>query len=147
MLDIAGINTYNKQLLYEAIMYKKLVKFIKNNMQSNSEQFCMRIPKDLKKILGKSAKSQRVALPDYARAIIAGAILPDVLETKLKEITCEWITKQGKDSIEVHFGEKIKRLKEIVEIASYAIEETEKLQQKFIDIEVEYLNEINSKLH
>jgi len=128
-------------------MYKKLVKFIKNNMQSNSEQFCMRIPKDLKKILKMSAKSQRISLPDYVRAIIAGAILPDMLNTQLKELTCEWITKQGKDSIEIHFGEKIKRLKEIVEIASYAIEETEKLQQKFLDVEVEYMNNINSKLH
>ena len=40
----------------------------------------------------------------------------------------------------------IKRLKEIAEIASYAIEETEKLQQKFLDVEVEYMNNINSKL-
>jgi len=107
----------------------------------------MRIPKDLKKILKMSAKSQRISLPDYVRAIIAGAILPDMLNTQLKELTCEWITKQGKDSIEIHFGEKIKRLKEIVEIASYAIEETEKLQQKFLDVEVEYMNNINSKLH
>ena len=42
---------------------------------------------------------------------------------------------------------KIKKLKEIAQIASYAIEETEKLQQKFIDIEVEYLNTINSKIN
>ena len=62
-------------------------------------------------------------------------------------MTCEWITKQGKDSIEVHFGEKIKRLKEIAQIASYAIEETEKLQQKFSDVEVEYMNTINSKMN
>ena len=70
-----------------------------------------------------------------------------ILNSELKKVTCEWITKQGKDSIEIHFGEKMKKLKEIAEIASYAIEETEKLQQKFIDIEVEYLNTINSKLH
>ena len=75
------------------------------------------------------------------------SILPEILDSEFKKVTCEWITKQGKDSIEIHFGEKIKRLKEIVEIASYAIEETEKLQQKFIDIEVEYLNTINSKMN
>ncbi|MBR1424815.1 hypothetical protein IJ579_04550 [bacterium] len=128
-------------------MYKKIVNFIKNNMNSNTEQFSMRIPSDLKKPLEKKAKSLRLPLPDYVRAIMLNSILPEVLDSELKEVTCEWITKQGKDSIEIHFGEKIKRLKEIVEIASYAIEETEKLQQKFIDIEVEYLNEINSKLH
>ena len=38
-------------------------------------------------------------------------------------------------------------LKEITAMASYAIKETEKLQQKFIEIEVEYMNNINSKLH
>lgn len=128
-------------------MYKKIVNFIKNNMTSNTEQFSMRIPNDLKKPLIKKAKSLRLPLPDYVRAIMLNSILPEILDSELKEVTCEWITKQGEDSIEIHFGEKIKRLKEIAEIASYAIEETEKLQQKFIDIEVEYLNTINSKLH
>ena len=128
-------------------MFKKLTKFIKNNMDSKSEQFSIRIPKDLKNILIRCSKTQRLPLPDYVRAIIVNSILPEILDSELKKVTCEWITKQGKDSIEVHFGEKIKRLKEIAQIASYAIEETEKLQQKFIDIEVEYLNEINSKLH
>ena len=128
-------------------MYKNIVNFIKNNMNSNTEQFSMRIPSDLKKPLEKKAKSLRLPLPDYVRTIMLNSILPEILDSELKKVTCEWITKQGKDSIEIHFGEKIKRLKEIVDIASYAIEETEKLQQKFIDIEVEYLNEINSKLH
>lgn len=128
-------------------MYKKIVNFIKNNMNSNTEQFSMRIPNDLKKPLIKKAKSLRLPLPDYVRAIMLNSILPEILDSELKEVTCEWITKQGEDSIEIHFGEKIKRLKEIAEIAPYAIEETEKLQQKFIDIEVEYLNTINSKLH
>ena len=128
-------------------MYKKLIKFIKNNMDSKSEQFSIRIPKDLKNILVKGSKTQRLPLPDYVRSIIVNSILPEILDSELKKVTCEWITKQGKDSIEIHFGEKIKRLKEIVDIASYAIEETKKLQQKFIDIKVEYLNEINSKLH
>lgn len=128
-------------------MYKKIVNFIKNNMNSNTEQFSMRIPRDLKKTLERKAKSLRLPLPDYVRAIMLNSILPEILDSELKKVTCEWITKQGKDSIEIHFGEKIKKLKEIAEIASYAIEETEKLQQKFIDIEVEYLNTINSKLH
>ncbi len=128
-------------------MYKNIVNFIKNNMNSNTEQFSMRIPNDLKKPLEKKAKSLRLPLPDYVRTIMLNSILPEILDSELKKVTCEWITKQGKDSIEIHFGEKIKKLKEIVDIASYAIEETEKLQQKFIDIEVEYLNEINSKLH
>ena len=70
-----------------------------------------------------------------------------MLDSELKKVTCEWVTKQGKDSIEIHFGEKIKRLKEIVDIASYAIGETEKLQQKFLDVEVEYMNNINSKMN
>ena len=116
-------------------------------MNSNTEQFSMRIPNDLKKPLEKKAKSLRLPLPDYVRAIMLNSILPEILDSEFKKVICEWITKQGKDSIEVHFGEKIKRLKEIAQIASYAIEETEKLQQKFIDIEVEYLNTINSKLH
>ena len=128
-------------------MYKKLIKFIKNNMDSKSEQFSIRIPKDLKNILVKGSKTQRLPLPDYVRAIVVNSILPEILDSELKKVTCEWIIKQGKNSIEVHFGEKIKKLKEIAQIASYAIEETEKLQQKFIDIEVKYLNEINSKLH
>ena len=128
-------------------MYKNIVNFIKNNMNSNTEQFSMRIPNDLKKPLTKKAKSLRLPLPDYVRAIMLNSILPEILDSELKKVTCEWITKQGKDSIEIHFGEKIKRLKEIAEIASYAIEETEKLQKKFLDVEVEYMNNINSKLH
>ena len=116
-------------------------------MNSNTEQFSMRIPNDLKKPLTKKAKSLRLPLPDYVRAIMLNSILPEILDSELKKVTCEWITSQGKDSIEIHFGEKIKRLKEIAEIASYAIEETEKLQQNFLDVEVEYMNNINSKLH
>lgn len=126
-------------------MYKKLVNFIKNNMLSNTEQFSMRIPNDLKKTLEKKAKLLRLSLPDYVRAIMLNSILPEILDSELKKVTCEWITKQGKNSIEIHFEEKIKMLKEITAMASYAIEETEKLQQKFIEIEVEYMNNINSK--
>ena len=126
-------------------MYKKLIKFIKNNMDSKSEQFSIRIPKDLKNILVKGSKTQRLPLPDYVRAIVVNSILPEILDSELKKVTCEWITKQGKDSIEIHFGEKIKRLKEIAQIASYAIEETKKLQQKFIDAELEYMNTLNSR--
>jgi len=114
-------------------------------MDSKSEQFSIRIPKDLKSILVKGSKTQRLPLPDYVRAIIVNSILPEILETELKKVTCEWITKQGIDSIEVHFGEKIKRLKEIAQIASYAIEETKKLQQKFIYAELEYMNTLNSR--
>lgn len=128
-------------------MYKKLVNFIKNNMLSNTEQFSMRIPNDLKKTLEKKAKLLRLSLPDYVRAIMLNSILPEILDSELKKVTCEWITKQGKNSIEIHFEEKIKMLKEITAMASYAIEETEKLQQKFIEIEVEYMNNINNKLH
>lgn len=128
-------------------MYKKLVNFIKNNMLSNTEQFSMRIPNDLKKTLEKKAKLLRLPLPDYVRAIMLNSILPEILDSELKKVTCEWITKQGKNSIEIHFEEKIKMLKEITAMASDAIEETEKLQQKFIEIEVEYMNNINSKLH
>lgn len=116
-------------------------------MLSNTEQFSMRIPNDLKKTLEKKAKLLRLSLPDYVRAIITNELLPEILESYLKQVACEWITKQGKDSIEIHLGEKIKRLKTVIEIASYAIEETEKLQQKFINAEVEYMNNINSKMN
>ncbi len=128
-------------------MYKKLAKFIKNNMESNTELFSMRIPKDLKKYLEKKAKSLKLPLPDYLRAIMAYAILPEVLESDLRKVACEWITKQGKSSIEVHFDTKVKKLTEILDLTSYALNETERLQQKFIDAEVEYMNNINSQLH
>ena len=128
-------------------MYKKIIKFIKNNMKSKTEQFSIRIPKDLKRHIEKQSKILRLSLPDYVRAIITNELLPEILESDLKEVTCEWITKQGKDSIEIHLGEKIKRLKTVIEIASYAIEETEKLQQKFINAEVEYMNNIDSKMN
>lgn len=128
-------------------MYKKIIKFIKNNMKSKTEQFSIRIPKDLKRHIEKQSKILRLSLPDYVRAIITNELLPEILESYLKQVTCEWITKQGKDSIEIYLGEKIKRLKTIIGIASYAIEETEKLQQKFINAEVEYMNNINSKMN
>ena len=114
-------------------------------MKSNTEQFSMRIPQDLKMALEKKTKIERLPLPDYIRAVMLNSILPEILDLELKKATYEWITKQGKDSIEIHFGEKIKRLQEIIEMASYAIAETEKLQQKFIDAEVEYMNRINSR--
>ncbi len=128
-------------------MYKKIINFIKNNMGSNTEQLSLRIPRELQKHLKKKAKILRLQLPDYVRTIMANDILPEILDSELKNETGEWITKQGKESIEIHFEEKIKKLKEITEIASYAISETEKLQQKFIDAEVEYMNNINSKMN
>lgn len=78
---------------------------------------------------------------------MAYAILPEVLESDLRKVACEWITKQGKSSIEVHFDTKVKKLTEILDLTSYALNETERLQQKFIDAEVEYMNNINSQLH
>ena len=127
-------------------MNKQLSKFLKNNLQSNTEQFSLRIPKDLKRLLGKKAKTERLQLPDYARAVLANAVLPEILDSELRETACEWITKQGKESIEIHFGEKIKKLKIITELAVDAINETERLREKFIDAEVEYLDRINGKL-
>ena len=124
-----------------------MIKFIKNNMDSKSEQFSIRIPKDLKNILIKGSKSCHIPLPDYVRAIVVNSILPEILETKLIAELCEWITKQGKDSMEIHIAKRIKKLKEIAELANFAITETEKLHQKFIDIEVDYMNNINSKIH
>ena len=72
-------------------MYKKLVNFIKNNMLSNTEQFSMRIPNDLKKTLEKKAKLLRLSLPDYVRAIMLNSILPEILDSELKKVTCELI--------------------------------------------------------
>ena len=90
-------------------MYKKLIKFIKNNMDSKQEQVSIRIPKDLKNILVKGSKTQRLPLPDYVRAIMLNSILPEILDSELKKVTCECITKQGKDYIENHFGKKKKK--------------------------------------
>ena len=39
------------------------------------------------------------------------------------------------------------KLTEILNLTSYAVNETQKLQQKFIDAEVEYMNNINSKFN
>lgn len=128
-------------------MYKNRIDFIKNNMGSNTEQLSLRIPRNLQKLLKKKARALRLSIPDYIRAIMVNDILPEILNSELQKITCEWITKQGKDSIEIHFGERIKKLKEITEIASCAIDETIKLQQKFIEAEVEYMNTINCKIH
>ena len=74
-------------------------------------------------------------------------------ENPRKAKPCQWFERgvsRGRsttyqDFCDESFGEKIRRLKEIVDIASYAIEETEKLQQKFLDVEVEYMNNINSR--
>ena len=41
----------------------------------------------------------------------------------------------------------MKKLTEILNLTSYALNETKRLQQKFIDAEVEYMNNINNKLH
>lgn len=82
-------------------------------MLSNTEQFSMRIPNDLKKTLEKKAKLLRLSLPDYVRAIITNELLPEILESYLKQVACEWIMKQGKESIEIHLEEKIKRLKSL----------------------------------
>lgn len=45
------------------------------------------------------------------------------------------------------FQTKMKKLTEILNLTSYAVNETQNLQQKFIDAEVEYMNNINNKLH
>ena len=67
-------------------MYKKIVNFIKNNMTSNTEQFSMRIPRNLKNPLEKKAKSLRLPLPDYVRAIMLNSILPEILDSELKKL-------------------------------------------------------------
>ena len=127
-------------------MHSEIKEFLKNNMQSNSEPFNMRMPKDLKEFMLAKAKEAGVDVAQYARNVICCSLLPDVLHSKLQEEAVDWITKQGKDALEVHFGDKINQLKKIVDIAEFAIKETEILQQKFIDAEVECLNKINSKL-
>jgi hypothetical protein len=88
-----------------------------------------------------------MGVAEFTRAILTFSVLPELLQYKLKNEACEWITKQRQDSIEVHFGEKIRKLKQLMEDASFAIVETQKLQQKFIDAEVECLNKISNKLH
>src|SRR5574344_2694896 len=127
-------------------MYKQLTKFIKENMQSNSEPFNLRMPKELKNTIELKAKKEKLEVAEFTRAVLTFSVLPEILQSELSEEACEWITKQGKDSIEVHFGEKIQKLRQIIDNATFAIEETQKLQQKFIDAEVKCLNKICEKI-
>ena len=115
-------------------------------MDSNTQQLCFRLSKNLKKHLEKKAKSLRMPFPDFIRTVMLNSILPEFLETKLKTELCEWITKQGKNSMEIHITKRINKLEEIANLANFAITETKKLQQKYIDIEVDYMNNINSKI-
>lgn len=112
----------------------------------DSKPFNLRMPKELKNTIELKAKNEKFEVAEFTRAVLTFSVLPEILQSELKNEACDWITKQGKNSIEVHFGEKINKLKQIIENATFAIEETQKLQQKFIDAEVECLNKISEKL-
>lgn len=127
-------------------MYKNFVKFIKNNMSSNTELISFRIPKEMKHLILKKLKERQISFPDYIRAIIIIDLFPEILMSNLRAIASEWITKQGQDSIEICFSEKIRLLNSIIEKASFAANETKNLQKKFIEAEVEYLDAINSSI-
>ncbi len=127
-------------------MNKKIIEFIKNNMHSHSEPFNLRIPKELKKVIELQAKKEDLHVADFTRAVLTNYIMPEFLSSQLKTEACDWITKQGKDCIEVDFGTKITKLRQVIKNANFAIDEIEKLQQKFLDAEVECLNNISTKL-
>lgn len=127
-------------------MNKEIYTFIKKIMPVNPSRKTLRFPAELEKILEAESKKDNVDVVELMRNIMILYCLPDILDSELKKEAMEWITTQGKDCIEIHFGDKIAKLHKIKELADFAIEETEKIQQKFLAAEVEGLNNINNKI-
>ena len=127
-------------------MHKLLKNFLSNNLGSNAEILNVRLPKELKDILIKKSTNIGIDSAQYVRNVLCVSLFPEILNSMLQEEAISWITQQGLDSIEIHFGKKINKLKEIIENAEYAIKQTSLLQQQFLDAEVECLNKISEKI-
>lgn len=140
------LHKYGIIIKKEIKMYKKIIEFIKNNMSSNTELVCFRVPKEMKHLIDKKSADRQISFPDYIRSMLAIDLFSEILDSNLRVIASEWITKQGQDSIEICFSEKINSLNSIIDKASFAVNETKNLQQKFIEAEVEYLDAINSSI-
>lgn len=72
--------------------------------------------------------------------------MPEILMSRLNSKAIDWISKEDQSKeIVFNCSEKIKDLKEIIELAEFSISEIEKLQEELHAAEVQYLNKISER--
>lgn len=133
-------------------MYKEITQYLNKHYPDAKERNFLRMQPELTAILKKKYEDEKKANPDleytdFLRDILALYIMPDIIKDDLNKEFSQWITQEGQNHIELRFGTRIKKLREIIEAATKSLEMTEELQNEFISLEVNYLNKVNTLLN
>ena len=133
-------------------MYKEITIYLNKYYDGPKERMYLRIQPEIENILKNKYDDEKklhrgLEYTDFLRYIIALYVMPEILENDLNKEFSKWITQEGEKGLEVQFGQRIKKLQEIIEVATKAIYMTNELQDEFINLEVSYLNKVSTLLN
>lgn len=126
-------------------MEDEILKKIIAEFGSNNVQVPLKVPAKLNALLEHKSNNKKA---EYIRNLIYQDSLPELLKSRLYSKATEWLSKEDADGngIVLNCKDRIKDLKEIIELATYAVEETVKFQDSVRKAEVEYLDEIRKRI-
>lgn len=124
-------------------MKHETLKRIINEFGAINVQVPLKIPERLNVLVQKKSPNARA---EYIRNLIYKDCMPEILMSRLDSKAIDWISKEDQNKeIVFNCSEKIKDLKEIIELAEFSISEIQKLQEELHAAEVEYLNKISER--
>lgn len=131
-------------------MIDKLKDFLKTYLSGNKVPINVRVPEELHKLLEAKYKAMspnftKFEFADFIRIALSVEVMPELLKSELQNSN-DWITQEGKECMELHFKNKVEKLQAIKEVAEYAIEKTSEFRDLITNAEVEYLNDVNTKI-
>lgn len=133
-------------------MYKEITQYLNTHYPGAKDRFFLRMQPEISAKLKIKYEDEKKVNPDldytdFLRDILALHVMPEIIENDLNKEFSQWITQEGQNHIELRFGTRIKKLQEIIEAATKSLEMTKELQNKFISLEVDYLNKVNKLLN
>lgn len=133
-------------------MDKELLKKISEECGSNSVQIPLKVPQKLDALIEHEISlnaNEKIKKAEFIRRGLYLYFLPEILQARLYSKATDWVTKsdfEDKSPINFQIQKRIKDLEQIGEEVKTAIQLTRELDERVIQAEVDYLNELSRRL-
>lgn len=125
-------------------MNHEILKKIVSEFGSINVQVPLKLPERLNALIQKKSPNGRA---EYIRNLIYKDCMPEILMSRLEANALDWISKEDHDKpIVFDCNERIKKLKEIIELAEFTISQTIELQKNIQSAQNDYLNKIQKRI-
>ncbi len=125
-------------------MNNEILNKIISEFGSINVQVPLKLPERLNALIQEKSPNGRA---EYIRNLIYKDCMPEILMSRLKANALDWISKEDQDKpIVFDCNERIKNLKEIIELAEFTISKTIELKTNIQTAQDDYLNKIRQRI-